>query len=71
LVSWSGEETGANKTLQRSPPNQDTDDCDSDFIIADPTPGTVAEITPEFNKILVLPVLLVIGLAALYVKKRK
>lgn len=75
VTTWSGSTTGADKTLQRDPANEDTNNCNTDFIIDTPNPGAVYVSTPpdtgytsyEF----VLPVIGMVGLAALLLIRRK
>ncbi len=71
VTSWSGGSTGEDETLQRSPANQDTDNCNDDFIIDTPTPGT--PLTPEFTTYIAIPLLTIFALVTLIIlqKKRK
>ncbi|MCE7747478.1 MAG: hypothetical protein GPJ51_03710 [Candidatus Heimdallarchaeota archaeon] len=75
VVAWSGSTTDADKTLQRDPANEDTNNCNTDFIVDTPNPGAVYVSTPpdtgytsyEF----VLPVIGIVGLAVLLLRRRK
>ncbi|MHA1218088.1 MAG: phospholipase D-like domain-containing protein [Candidatus Heimdallarchaeaceae archaeon] len=75
VVAWSGSTTGADKTLQRDPANEDTNNCNTDFIIDTPNPGAVYVSTPPDTGFtsyeFVLPVIGVIGLAVLLLRRRK
>ncbi|MHA1800361.1 MAG: phospholipase D-like domain-containing protein [Candidatus Heimdallarchaeaceae archaeon] len=73
-TSWSGSVTGEDETLQRSPANKDTNNCNTDFIIDTPTPGDVDTISvPKFTEIGVF--IAIIGLISLtviaFTKRRK
>ena len=70
VVNWSGGSTGEDETLQRSPADQDTDNCNDDFIIDTPTPGEVTPSGPEFTTYLVLPVIAIAALTIIYIRKR-
>ena len=71
VTSWSGADTGESQTLQREYGNIDTNDCNADFIIADPTPGDVPDITTEYLPLIALPILSVAALVVIIVRKRK
>ncbi|MBY9000786.1 MAG: lamin tail domain-containing protein [Candidatus Heimdallarchaeota archaeon] len=73
-TSWSGSATGEDETLQRVPANEDTNDCNTDFIIDTPSPGTVeAPTDPGPTSISFL--IAIVGLFGLtiifYLKKKK
>lgn len=71
VVSWSGPSTGEDKTLQREYGNVDTNDCNKDFIIADPTPGENPDLTPELTPLMVLPILSVTALAIIFLRRKR
>lgn len=72
-TSWSGSSTGEDETLQRSPANEDTNNCNTDFIIDTPTPGEVdVSSVTEFTEIgLFIVIIGLIGLTAIYLIKRR
>ncbi|MHA1952695.1 MAG: phospholipase D-like domain-containing protein [Candidatus Heimdallarchaeaceae archaeon] len=70
VISWSGSSTGEDETLQRSPPNEDSDDCNADFVITNPTPGEVAPVGPEFTSFLVLPIISVAALVIIFLRRK-
>ena len=73
VVAWSGSTTGADKTLQRDPANEDTNNCNTDFIIDTPNPGVVyVDTDPGFTSYeFVLPVIGIVDLAVLLLRRRK
>ncbi len=73
VTTWSGSTTDADKTLQRDPANEDTNNCNTDFIIDTPNPGVVyVDTDPGFTSFeFVLPVIGVVGLAVLLLRRRK
>jgi len=73
VTTWSGSTTGADKTLQRDPANEDTNNCNTDFIIDTPNPGVVyVDTDPGFTSYeFVLPVIGMVGLAVLLLRRRK
>ncbi len=71
VTTWSGADTDEEQTLQREYGNVDTDNCNNDFIIADPTPGEIPDITPEYLPLIALPILSVAALVVIFIRKRK
>ena len=71
VVSWSGGSTGEDETLQRDPPNEDTDDCNADFIIASPSPSQVAEIKTGFTNLFIIPTIACIAIATIIIRQKK
>ena len=71
VTAWSGDDTGQDKTLQREYGNVDTDNCNNDFIIDIPTPGSVPDVTPELLPLVALPILGFIALVVIFFGKRK
>ncbi|MCE7742094.1 MAG: hypothetical protein GOP50_06515 [Candidatus Heimdallarchaeota archaeon] len=71
VTSWSGDVTGEDMTLQREYGNVDSDNCNNDFVITDPTPGDVPDITPELLPLIALPILSVVALVVIFIRKRK
>ncbi len=71
VVSWSGGSTGDDETLQREPANSDTDDCDADFVIDTPTPGTVGAVTPEFTKIFIIPIIGLFAVVSIFIRQKR
>ena len=69
VVSWSGGSTGEDETLQRSPANQDTDNCNDDFKIDTPTPGT--PLTPELTYYIAIPILTIFALVTIIIRQKK
>ncbi|MFW9853107.1 MAG: phospholipase D-like domain-containing protein [Candidatus Thorarchaeota archaeon] len=69
VTSWSGGSTGEDETLQRSPANQDTDNCNDDFKIDTPTPGT--PLTPEFTTYFAISLLSVFALVTIIIRQKK
>ncbi len=69
VTTWSGGSTGEDETLQRSPADQDTDNCNDDFKIDTPTPGT--PITPEFTYYIAIPILSVFALVTIIIRQKK
>ena len=70
VISWSGSATGEDETLQRSPPNEDSDDCDADFVIDTPTPGIVEPDGPGFTTLLVLPIITIAALVVVFLRRK-
>ncbi|MHA1551901.1 MAG: hypothetical protein ACTSQC_08150, partial [Candidatus Heimdallarchaeaceae archaeon] len=72
-TSWSGSTTGEDETLQRSPANEDTNNCNTDFIIDTPSPGDVdATVVPEFTEAgFFIAIIGLIGLTVLVFTKRR
>ncbi|MHA2357772.1 MAG: phospholipase D-like domain-containing protein [Candidatus Heimdallarchaeaceae archaeon] len=70
VTTWTGGSTGSDQTLQRDPPNEDTNDCNVDFILDDPTPGEVAPVTPELTQIFLIPIIGFIALITIFVRRR-
>jgi phosphatidylserine/phosphatidylglycerophosphate/cardiolipin synthase-like enzyme len=72
-TSWSGSTTGEDETLQRYPANEDTNNCDTDFIIDTPSPGDV-EITAatEFTELGFFIIIIgLIGITSIFFVKRR
>ena len=69
VTSWSGGSTGEDETLQRSPSNQDTDNCNDDFVIDTPTPGT--PLIPEFTTYIAIPLLTIFALVTVIIRQKK
>ena len=76
VTAWSGASTGADETLQREPADKDTNNCNTDFIIDTPNPGVVYIFTSPTNTgftsyEFVLPIIGIIGLALLILRRRR
>ncbi len=71
VTTWSGATTGDDQTLQREFGNVDTNDCNSDFIIDTPTPGSVPDVTPELLPLVALPILSVVALVVIFIRRRR
>ncbi|MHA1197902.1 MAG: phospholipase D-like domain-containing protein [Candidatus Heimdallarchaeaceae archaeon] len=71
VTTWSGDVTDEDKTLQREYGNVDTDNCNDDFVVTDPTPGDVPDVTPEYLPLIALPILSVAALVVIFIRKRK
>ncbi|MCK4896601.1 MAG: hypothetical protein KAS47_07315, partial [Candidatus Heimdallarchaeota archaeon] len=61
------------ETLQRSPANEDTNNCNTDFIVGTPSPGEVeAAAITEFTELGFFIVIIgLIGLTAIFFVKRR
>ncbi len=72
-TSWSGSSTGEDETLQRSPANEDTNNCNTDFIIDTPSPGDVdVTAVTGFTEIgLFIVIIGLIGLTAIFFVNRR
>ena len=71
VTTWTGGSTGEDMTLQRNPPNEDTDNCNTDLEIAIPTPGTVGPTKPEFTKFFFIPIIGFVAVIAILIKRQK
>jgi len=76
VTTWSGAATGADETLQREPADEDTNNCNTDFIVDTPNPGVVYVYTSPTNTgftsyEFVLPIIGIIGLALLILRRKR